>query len=93
MKIAHVMLCGPVTDGWNYQDNMLTKYQKKNGHSVVLITSKWVWNNENQLVKFDKSDYLNEHGNRVYRLDIKGDKPFNTKFKRYIGFISVHRES
>lgn len=85
MKIAHVMLCGPVTDGWNYQDNMLTKYQKKNGHSVVLITSKWVWNNENQLVKFDKSDYLNEHGNRVYRLDIKGDKPFNTKFKRYIG--------
>ena len=32
MKVVHICLGGPVTDGWNYQDNLLTKYMKKNGH-------------------------------------------------------------
>ena len=45
MKIVHVCLAGiGVTDGWTYQENLLTKYHKKLGHDVTIITSQWVRN-------------------------------------------------
>ena len=37
MKVTHICLAGPVTDGWNYQDNLLTKYQEKLGMMYQLL--------------------------------------------------------
>lgn len=88
MNITHICLYGPVTDGWNYQENMLTKYQKKMGNEVTIITSKWVWNKSNALVRLDKSDYFNEDGVKVIRLDMKGKGTILSKFKRYIDVYS-----
>lgn len=42
MKIVNDCLAGPVTDGWNYQDSLLTKFQKRNGNEVVIITSQYI---------------------------------------------------
>lgn len=85
MKIVHIMLCGPVTDGWSYQDNLLTKYHRKLGYEVTMITSQWVWGENSRLVKFEKSDYQNENDVKVIRLPIKGKDDHSRKFKRYKG--------
>lgn len=85
MKVVHVMLCGPVTDGWSYQDNLLTKFHRKLGYDVTMITSQWVWGENGSLVKFEKTDYQNENDVKVIRLPIKGKDDFSRKFKRYEG--------
>ena len=82
-KIVHIMLTGPVTDGWNYQDNLLTKYHKKLGYEVTIITSQWVWGNQGKLEKFEKTDYLNNDGIKTIRLPIKRGDNFLRKLKRY----------
>lgn len=84
-KIVHLCLSGPFTDGWNYQENLITKYQHKNGHHVTVITSQWVWKNDGQLGKTNLYDYVNADGVRVIRLPIRGKKSFNYKFKKFEG--------
>jgi len=83
------MLCGIVTDGWSYQDNLLTKYQKKLGFDIVMVTSMWVWNNQGEIVKSDKDVYVNDDGIKVYRLKIKGKDDFGKKWKRFEGLREV----
>lgn len=85
VKVVHIMLCGPVTDGWSYQDNLLTKYHKKLGCDVTIITSQWVWGENGKLIKFEKSNYQNESNVKVIRLPIKGKDNFLRKFKCYEG--------
>jgi len=84
MKIVHIALCGPVTDGWNYQDNLIPKYQVLDGHEVTIIAGKWVFSDEGKLKYFDKSNYL-YNGIKMIRLDLKSGKNINSKFKRYKG--------
>ena len=83
MNIVHLCLYGPVMDGWNYQDNMLTKYHKLFGNEVTIVTSKWVWNKNNQIEKTNSTEYVNQDGVRMIRLDIKGHRTVLSKFKRY----------
>lgn len=84
-KVVNICLYGPVTDGWSYQDNLLPKYQKENGNDVTVITSKWIWSSDGNLIKTNKEDYYNEYGIHTIRLDIKGQKKLTYKFKRFIG--------
>ncbi|MFB8422094.1 glycosyltransferase [Priestia megaterium] len=83
MKIVHICLAGPVTDGWNYQDNMITKYHEILGHSVTMITSQWVWGTNGNLEKNESTDYYNSDGVKVIRLPLKGQDKFTKKFKWY----------
>ncbi len=83
MKIVHICLNGIVTDGWNYQDNVLPKYQKLAGNDVCVITSRWVYNDKGQLELTDQYDYVNADGVRVIRLKQKGQENFGKKIKRY----------
>lgn len=68
MKITHLCLCGPFTDKALYQENLLTKYHKKLGHDVSIITSQYTWNNKGKIVKVKSKTYYNEHGLKVIRL-------------------------
>lgn len=83
MRIIHICLGGPVTDGWSYQDNLLTKYHKKDGNEVSIITSKWIWGNDGKLTLDTREEYFNDDGVKVIRLDIEGKNNFNRKFKKY----------
>ena len=49
MKVLHICVVGPYTDGWNYQENMLTKFQVKEGYEVSLIASQWAWDNKGKI--------------------------------------------
>lgn len=83
MKITHICLSGPVTDHWHYQDNLLPKYHKKIGYDVSLITSKFIYDTNGEIIMDDRDNYVNENGIKIIRLRIKKNKPFQYKFKRY----------
>ena len=83
MKISHICLCGPYTDGWNYQENLITKYQVKNGYDVSIIASQYEWGNEGKIIKNESTEYVNNDNCKVYRLKIKEQKDINYKFKHF----------
>ena len=66
MKIVHICLCGAMTDGFNYQENVITKYHKKMGYDVTIIASQWIWNSAGKLQKMEKTDYINQTEKRYY---------------------------
>ena len=39
MKIVHLCMAGPYTQGYSYQDNILPKYHAKLGFDVTILTS------------------------------------------------------
>lgn len=92
MKIVHICLCGAMTDGFNYQENILSKYHKKLGYNVTLIASQWMWNSEGKLVRTDRTNYLNADGVMVIRIPTKIGN-VDSKLKVYSDlYASVERE-
>lgn len=83
MNIVNICLCGPVTDNWSYQDNLLPKYQKKLGNNVTILTSQFVWDSNGNITISEKNDYINKDGVRMLRLKLKGSNNFSKKFKKY----------
>ncbi|MDC3423479.1 glycosyltransferase family 4 protein [Aquibacillus sp. 3ASR75-11] len=83
MKITHICLCGPVTDGWTYQDNLLPKYHKKLGYETSVITSQYIWNQNNSLEINYRTDYYNDYGVKMIRIKNKFSTNINSKFKVY----------
>lgn len=82
MKIVHICLCGAMTDGFNYQENVITKYHKKMGNDVTIIASQWNWNSDGKLKRTYKTDYINEDGVKMVRLSIKHGT-VNSRLKTY----------
>lgn len=87
--IVHLCLCGPVTDGWNYQDNLLPKYHKKMGWNVTIITSHWIWGEDGKLTIDPREEYYNENGILVKRLDIVDGRTLSDKFKKYENLVDT----
>lgn len=73
MRVVHIQP-GSFSDGWTYQENLLTKWQHRNGHNVTVITSRWSWNAKGfrSLLPKEKHDYVNEDGVRIIRLGLSG---------------------
>lgn len=85
MRITHLCLAGTITDGWTYQENLITKYHKKMGHDVSIITSNWIYDANYKPLKSLENDYINSDGVHVIRLQIKNKDSLSYKFKRYSG--------
>lgn len=72
MKILHVHLCGPYNDDWGYQENLIPKYNKREGHDVSIITS--VLTNSKKHEGYETvapGEYFSKEGVRVIRLPFK----------------------
>lgn len=89
MKIVHICLCGPVTDGWSYQDNLLPKYHSTLGHDVTIVASEWIYDTEGKLVRCEHSNYINENGLKQIRLRSKYGTNVHSKFSLYHGLTMV----
>lgn len=89
MKITHICLCGAVTDGMTYQDNLLPKYHKKLGNDVSIITSNWIYDSDGRIVTTDAKDYINEYGIRIIRINCSNSNNYNYKFKRFNGIMEA----
>ncbi len=88
MKIVHICLTDPMTDGWSYQENILSKYHKKLGNDVSIIASKWAWDDDGTMQYVKQSDYVNGDGIRTIRLDtLRGN--VESKLKRYPGLYGI----
>lgn len=83
MKITHISLCGPVTDNWSYQDNLLPKYHKVIGYDVSVIASQYVWNDKGKLEIDNRTMYYNEYGIKTIRIESKYKTTVQSKFKSY----------
>ncbi|WP_028234377.1 glycosyltransferase family 4 protein [Pseudobutyrivibrio sp. MD2005] len=93
-KIVHLSLNSLFTDGWSYQDQMLTKFHKKMGLSVTDITSHWINDDKGNVIWDDRDDYVNDDGVHVVRLKIKGKESFTNKFKRFEGlYEAIEKEN
>lgn len=71
MKIVHTCLCGAMTDGLNYQENILTKYHRRMGCEVTIIASQCQWSNEGKKTLTDRTNYRNSDDVKVIRLPVK----------------------
>lgn len=82
MKIVHICLTGVFTEGWTYQENLLSKFHSKLGHDVTLIASSLMYDNGGKLSATNRSDYRNNDGVYVIRIEEKNQKPCS-KFRRF----------
>ena len=71
MKIVHTCLCGAMTDGLTYQENIITKYHRRMGLEVTIIASQYVWSKEGKKVLTDQTNYRNSDGVKVIRLPVR----------------------
>lgn len=91
-KIVHISLNSLFTDGWSYQDQLLTKYHKKMGHEVTDITSHWINDDKGNVIWDERCEYVNTDGVKVIRLNMKGRDDYSRKFLHFKGFYEALEE-
>lgn len=72
MKIVHVCLAGSYNDNWGYQDNIIPKYNKMDGHEVTVITSIFI--DSKKYVGYEKvspGEYFLQNGIKIIRIPFK----------------------
>lgn len=83
MRILHVCLCGPFTDGWNYQENMLARAQLRSGFDVTVLAPCYSYNEKGEIVFAEKGCFWGESGLKIIRVAIKGGRDVSFRLKRY----------
>lgn len=84
MKILHITLMGPYTDNWSYQDNILPKVHRQQGHSVTVIAPCQKHENGGEIVVTEPADYTVDGGVRVIRLPLKQRKGLARKLSNIL---------
>lgn len=82
MRIVHVCMACIYTEGFNYQENYLSKYHAKD-HETFLITNQFMFSKGN-VEKSDDTDYVNSDGVHVYRLKDSHEN-ISHKLNYYLG--------
>ena len=78
-KIVHICLVGPYSDGFSYQENIMTKYHKRMGYEVSVICSNKMFNNNGKVVVCEKNEYFDDNYVKIIRLE-----PNKSIFKKII---------
>lgn len=69
MRIMHVCIGNYYADGYGYQENLLTKYNKLQGNDIVILTSTRNYDRDTgRIVYGEPSEYINEDGILVKRV-------------------------
>ena len=68
MRILHCCLAGPFTDDYGYQDNILSKMHKLQGHDVYILTSTEIWENGVALGYTTPRSYFTKEGIPITRV-------------------------
>ncbi len=74
INILHLCLLAPYNDYWGYQDNLIPKYHRAEGHNVTVITTN-TWHCNGKIEKTEVADYLLSDGQRIIRLDYTHFRP------------------
>lgn len=90
MRILHLMLSCFYIDNGNYQENVIPRQNKKDGHQVKIIASTEVF--INSVLGYTKpASYINEDGIKVVRLPYKNFLHFgiSKKVRAYPGLYKL----
>lgn len=85
MKIVHICLVMGYTEGLNYQENNIIRYQARDGHEVSLITTDHCFTEGEWGLCGTESDYINPDGVHIIRLPFAFKIPYN--INRQIGIF------
>lgn len=87
MNILHIMLACFYVDNYNYQENILPRINKLDGHNVKIIASTETFIDNIHLGYLKPSRYYNENGIEVIRLPYKKNfsKTIERKLRTYVG--------
>lgn len=87
MRILHLMLACFYIDDYSYQENLLPKYHKLQGHEVEIVSSLFSFDKNGKGVYLESaSKYLNKDGIPVTRLEYSFGK-VGRKFRKYKGLL------
>lgn len=89
MKIVNLCLAGSYNVGWGYQDNLISKYQAKNGNTVTIITSQFVNDKNSEGYLKVKSGCYEDCGVKVIRLKNGLSDQFTKLFRHYKGLYKA----
>jgi len=87
VKILHLCLACFYIDGYNYQENVLPRINKEDGHDVRIIASTETFVDNQRLGYIDAAEYVTEYGVPIKRLPyVRIGTQFSTvKFRKYVG--------
>lgn len=89
MKIVHIAPGASYTEGWGYQENLLTKYQAKLGYDVTLIVQN-VSRPNKVLITVPCEEFRSQDNFKVIR---RAHKPIiNKKITRIFTYLDVYEE-
>ena len=66
-----------------YQENILPKMHKQQGHEVSIITSRFTFDNQGTISSRDVGDYINRDGIKVHVIDY-------SRMNKYIRYATIH---
>lgn len=81
--LVHICLIAPYSDGFSYQENVLSKYHSKMGYETYVLASKFSWDSSGKVVCVNDDKYVDENGVTVIRLSDKQGKGVGNRFKTY----------
>lgn len=90
MRILHVCLAAFYIDNYSYQENLLPKYHKVNGHQVEIIASLQTFDKNGEAAYFgNESRYKNENGIWVNRINYINNWSIIKKLRIYKNYFSI----
>ena len=84
-KIVHLQFAGPYSEGYNYQENILPKFQRNDNNDVQVWTSNFAWD-KGELKEVPLCDKLLNDGVRLVRFKYK--TVFNSFLTNKIRYVS-----
>ncbi len=94
MRVVHLCLGSFYPDGYSYQENMLPKFHKKQGHHVEVIASLQTFDKNGKTTYMPEAKtYQNEYDIKVIRLEYKKPATVYHKMKRYVGTYKALEET
>lgn len=86
MRIVHLCLGSFFPDNYSYQENMLPKFHKQQGHYVEVIASLATFDENGKPTYMEHGGtYQNEYNIKVTRLEYRKPLEIYHRMKRYIG--------
>ena len=87
MRILHLCLASYYNDGYNYQENVLPRINKEDGHEVRILASTEVFVDNQRLGYVEPSEYVTEYGVPIKRLPYAqiGNHFIQKKVRKYSG--------
>jgi len=91
MKIIHMMLSSFYIDNRLYQENLLSRQHKSDGHDVLIVASTETFDDTNNLTYVSPSKYMNEFNIPVIRLPYKNilGPYLSRKVRAYVGVFDI----